>query len=55
MLLLSSVYASSRDQAPAPAFKDGDFWQFKVTEDIADVTSTKELGVVPHRIGRNRP
>src|SRR5262245_27327525 len=30
MLLLSSVYAFSQDQAVAPVFKDGDFWQFKV-------------------------
>ncbi len=30
VLLLSSVCAFSQDQAPAPAFIDGDFWQFQM-------------------------
>jgi hypothetical protein len=43
MQLLSTVCAFSQEQAPAPVFKDGDFWRFNVTEDIANVSSTREL------------
>lgn len=43
VLLLSSVNVFSQDQAPAPSFKEGDFWRFKVTEDVKDLSSTKEL------------
>jgi len=31
-LLLASLTALSQEQVQAPAFRDGDFWQFKVTE-----------------------
>jgi len=43
LLSLFTVCAFSQDQAPAPVFKDGDLWQFKVTEHVANVSSTKEL------------
>lgn len=43
VLSLLTPCAFSQDQAPAPVFKDGDFWQFKVTEDVANLSSTKEL------------
>lgn len=42
-LLLSSVCAFSQEQAPAPVFKDGDFWQFKVIEYVANLSSTALL------------
>ena len=44
MLSLFAVCAFSQEQALTPAFKDGDFWQFKVTEYLAtNVSSTKAL------------
>lgn len=32
ILLIFAPEVSAQDQAPAPAFKEGDFWHFKVTE-----------------------
>ena len=43
MTLLSAAHSFSQEQAPAPVFKDDDFWHFKITEDIANVSSTREL------------
>jgi len=44
MFSLFAVCAFSQERALAPAFKDGDFWQFKVTEHLAtNVSSTKAL------------
>lgn len=44
VLLLSSVCAFSQDEAPTPAFNDGDYWDFRIaTKNVA--SSTKYLKV----------
>jgi hypothetical protein len=53
MLLLSTVCAFSQEQAPTPAFRDRDFWHFKIKEDVANVSSTRELDGVYELIYAN--
>jgi hypothetical protein len=43
LLSLFSPCAFGQEQAAAPAFKDGDFWHFRITEDVANLSSTREL------------
>jgi hypothetical protein len=46
MQVLSTVCAFGQDQAPAPVFKDGDFWQFRMaTKNIASSTRHLEDGI----------
>jgi hypothetical protein len=46
VLLLSSVCAFSQDEAPTPAFNDGDYWEFRIaTKNVASSTKYLEDGV----------
>lgn len=43
VLFIFALEVSSQDQAPAPVFKEGDFWQFKVTEKDLATNSSEAL------------
>lgn len=43
LLSLFTPCAFGQEQAAAPAFKDGDFWHFRIIEDVANLSSTREL------------